>query len=110
MLPVSLICVGCTVTRDQFGCKSREPLGLSLRPAVFDRDIAALDVAVFAQSLQECVGDPDTRVGRTGPEIADHGHRILLRVRGKREGRSGADQTNESAPLHLALVKVGTQA
>jgi hypothetical protein len=38
---------------DEFGCKRRQPINLVLRPAVFDCDILALDIAGFLQALEE---------------------------------------------------------
>ena len=38
---------------DQFGRKRRQPIVMTLRPAVFDRDILALDIAGFLEALVE---------------------------------------------------------
>jgi hypothetical protein len=38
---------------DEFGGQCGQPIILALHPAVFDRDVLALDVAGFAQSLVE---------------------------------------------------------
>ena len=39
------------LTMNQIGHHRRQPITLILRPAVFDRDVLALDVAGFAQPL-----------------------------------------------------------
>ena len=38
---------------DQIGCQVRQPVVLSVRPAVFDRDVMALDKAGLAQTFAE---------------------------------------------------------
>ena len=38
---------------NQFGRQRRQPIGLIFRPAVFDRDVLALDEAGFLQALAE---------------------------------------------------------
>ena len=46
---------------NQVGRQRRQTVGLILRPAIFDRDVLALDIACFLQALAECesrrVGD-----------------------------------------------------
>jgi hypothetical protein len=39
---------------NQIGCQCRKSIELVLSPAVFDRHVAALDVAGFAEALAEC--------------------------------------------------------
>ena len=41
------------LTANQIGRQRRQPIILALRPAVFDRDVPALDIAGFAQALAE---------------------------------------------------------
>ena len=38
---------------NQFGGQCRQPIELTLRPAVFDRHVLALDIASFAEALSE---------------------------------------------------------
>ena len=42
---------------NQFGRQRRQPIDLTLRPAVFDRDVLALDIAGVLQALAECRAD-----------------------------------------------------
>src|SRR5882757_6190021 len=62
---------------NQFGRESGEPLGVTLRPAIIDRHVLALDVTGFAQSLTER-GQRHLRVGRANTEVANHRHSRLL--------------------------------
>ena len=58
--------------------QSGQPVILALRPAVFDGDVLALDVAGFVQALSEA-GQTVSGIGRRRPltEISDHRHRLL---------------------------------
>jgi hypothetical protein len=77
-----------------------------LRPAVFDRNVLALEEALFAQTFAQ---RRDHR-GICPPEAeeGDHEQRPLLRVRRKRAGRCAAERSDEVAPskanAHLALL------
>ena len=42
------------LTAYQIGCEVGQSVGLVLRPAILDRHILALDVAVFTKALAEC--------------------------------------------------------
>ena len=44
---------------DQVGHQSRHPVVLAFQPVIFDRDVASLDAARFAQALPECRSVPD---------------------------------------------------
>jgi hypothetical protein len=67
---------------DEIRGQSGQPIVIALRPAVFDRDVLALDVAGFVQSLEECSHEGRRRTGRSRVEEADHRHHLLLRSRG----------------------------
>ncbi len=87
--------------RDQFGRVSGEAPGLQPRPAVFESDVLALDITVFAQPLAEGVYERDARLGEPETEIADHRHRLLLRAGGERHGnRRATEKRYELAVLH----------
>ena len=85
---------------DQIVGQSRKPLGLVVRPAIFDRNVLTFDKACFAQaspqSGHEVLG---ARGGATANE-PDHGHCRLLRAR--REGPRGrsARKCDELAASH----------
>ena len=65
---------------DQIGRQRRQPIVLLLRPAIFDRDIAALDKAGVTQALAEPGQPAGVAVGGRAAEVADHRHRRLLRA------------------------------
>jgi len=71
---------------NQIGSQLRQSIIVTLCPAVFDRQVLALDVAGFFQALSErCHGVCDC-ARRYVTEEADHRHRRLLRARGERPG------------------------
>ena len=96
---------------NQFGRQRRQPIGLTLGPAVFDRHVLALDIAGFLQALAECAQTVRDRVRRFAVEEPDHRHRRLLRARRERpRGRRAAEQRDELAPLSFDhLVGAGEQ-
>jgi hypothetical protein len=65
----------------QFYCLSNGP-----SPAVFDRDVIALDIAGVLEALPKCAQKVLDRAWRSGFEEPDHRlrHRLLLRARRKR--------------------------
>jgi hypothetical protein len=77
------------LARDELGRQSGQAIEVGLRPAIFDRNVLALDEAGFVQSLAESgehALSPDIIRGRGG-EDADHRHRLLLRIgRGHKAG------------------------
>ena len=52
------------LSANQFRRECRQPIDLALRPAVFDRDVLALDVAGLLQALAECAQTVREWVGR----------------------------------------------
>src|SRR5262249_13967489 len=75
---------------------------LTFRPAKFYRDISALDVTRFTETLAERCDPAGERGRRLGAEIADHRHGGLLRARRQRpRSRRTAEQCDELAPIHL---------
>src|SRR5262249_13699412 len=79
----------------------RQSVDFIVCPAIFDRHIAALDIAGFAETFMEC--HHPTRFRRTTSEISDHRHRALLRPRRERPRRRAADERDEVAPFHSAI-------
>jgi hypothetical protein len=53
---------------------------LPFRPAEFDRDVAALDIAGFGETFAESGRLMCKRLGRTSVEEPDHRHCRLLRA------------------------------
>ena len=74
-----------TSTTNQLGCECWQSIILAIRPAVFDLDVLALNMAAFAEALTECRDGIAGLAGLATAEEADHGHCWrLLRVRGQR--------------------------
>jgi hypothetical protein len=86
---------------NQFGRQRRQPIELSLGPAVFDRHVLALDVAALLQGLAEYAQKVRVcRVRRCGAEEPNYGYRGLLRAHGKRPRRCrAAEKGDELAPV-----------
>src|SRR5262249_57077659 len=73
----------CNLPADEIGGQCSKPTVISLRPAVFDRHVAAFDKASVIQSLsndsdQECICRP-----RTAAQDTDN-RKLLLRPRRER--------------------------
>ena len=83
---------------NQFGRQRRQPLHLVLSPAVFDRDVLALDVAGLLEALAERPQAIRISVRRLAVEETDHRHRRLLRVRRERPRRRAAEYEYEFSP------------
>src|SRR5262249_18570757 len=78
---------------------------LPLCPAIFNRDIAALDVTGLAQSLAERAYAVEVAGGRCAAENANNGHRWLLRARRERpRRRRAAEERDEIATLHHSIT------
>ena len=88
------------LTTDQIGHQPRKPVELTVRKAVFDGDILALDKTGPGQALPEC-GDEVRRVGgRCDAQEADHRHRRLLRQCRHRPRSRAANQSQKIPPPH----------
>jgi hypothetical protein len=83
------------------GRQSRQPLALSLRTAVCDRQFLVLNIAAFLQALAKSAQSVRHGLRRWGVEITDHGHRRLLRARRERPRRRAAEQRDELASFKL---------
>src|SRR5258708_20210206 len=72
--------------RNQLRRENGKPLRLSLRPAVFNQDVAVLDVTKLTQSLtkRDYIHIRWAGVRQTKAEQADHSHQLLLRTRRER--------------------------
>ena len=83
---------------NQIGRQLRQSIELTLRPAVFDRHVLALDIAGILEAL--------TKAARRSPDRQTIGSRNpitgiarLLRARGKRPGPPAAEQMMKSRRL-----------
>jgi hypothetical protein len=80
---------------------SGQPIGLILRPAIFDQNITAVDETGFAQPQAKCRHKIGSRLERATMEKPDHRHRRLLRPRRERpSGSCTAKERNELTAFH----------
>src|SRR5262245_1015809 len=90
--------------RNQFGRESGEPLGLPLGIAVFNHDVAALDVTEVTQSLTEGLW----QVRGSGPveQQVTYASNLgrLLSLGHERRGEETAGQREKSAPVHYSIT------
>jgi hypothetical protein len=63
---------------DEIRGQRRQPLKMILGPAGFDDNVLSVNIAVFSQSLPQCVNLIGERSGRGKMEKGDHRHRLLL--------------------------------
>src|SRR5215470_2064285 len=86
---------------NELGCELGEAFAASLRPAILDREIAAVDPAEIAHSLHEGGGPLALRRRAARSEQSDGRHLRLPRSRSDRpRRRRAAEQRDEPAPLH----------
>src|SRR5262249_11029155 len=78
----------------------RQPVQFIVSPAVFDREVLALDIAGVLEALAESAQPTRIALGRLGVEEPDHRHSRLLRSRRKRPCRRNAEKRYKLAPLH----------
>src|SRR5713101_7764758 len=91
---------------DELGCELGEAFAMSLRPAIFDRDIASFDPAEFAQSLQKSSGQLALRRGRSRAQEPDD-RQLARLLRSHRERPRCCQATNrfdELSPSHMAAI------
>src|SRR5215831_6598455 len=84
---------------NELGCELGEAFAASLRPAIFDREIAAVDPAEIAHSLHEGGGPLALRRRAARSEQSDGRHLRLLRARRERPRGRAAEQRDELAAL-----------
>ena len=87
---------------DQIGRKRRQSIVLVFRKPVFDRHVAAFDIAGFTQATAERIREVGPVISPQAGQEADHRHRRLLRARRERpRRRRTAEQRDELAPSSL---------
>src|SRR5262245_55268306 len=90
---------------NEVSCERRQPIQLSLRPAIFDRDVLTLDVTGFVQATAERAHYGSERLSRLSIQKSDHRHRRLLRPRRDRpRRRRAAEQRDELAPSDHSIT------
>ena len=83
---------------NQVGRQRRQPIELTLGPAVFDCQVLALDKACVFEALAECAQTVRERVRRCAAEESNHRLRWLLCARRERpRDRRAAEQRDELA-------------
>src|SRR5262249_40431618 len=86
---------------DQIGCQFRKAIEPAFRPAIFDRDVAALDIARFRQGLAQGGEAAAHQIAwRHAAEKSDHWYRLLRARRERPRGRRPTEQRDELAALH----------
>src|SRR5262245_15441617 len=84
----------------QIGCQCWQTIVVTFGPAVFDRHVPTLDIAVFSQTLPKRDQEVCILLGRPSVKKADHRHRGLLPARHERPRHRAAEQGDELAPPH----------
>src|SRR5262245_48444532 len=97
------------VRGDQFGDQRGKALILSLRPAIFDGNVAALLVAERTQPVAEWPDEIRFKLGGRVAQETDPGdfRGRLLRSRRERPRRRAAEQRDELAPPHGLSPRLG---
>jgi hypothetical protein len=86
-----LVAIDGNPLADQIGGEFRQPIGLIVRRAVFDRQIAAFNVAHFAQPFAEC---PQSAAGSGSPTKRNPTTGIAGRCALARTGHAAAPPRN----------------
>src|SRR5262245_19779436 len=91
-----------TLTANQIRRHCRQPIVLTIRPAIFDRSVLSLGVAVYLESLAEHSHQVCSFAGSSRVEKPDHRHCRLLRARCERpRHRRAAEKRYELAALRV---------
>ena len=87
---------------DKVGGQLWQSLKMTISPAVFDRNVPALDEAQFTQASLKCRRDrARQRAGRPEVKVADHRRDRLLRTNRKGPCRCQASQRHQLASFQL---------
>src|SRR5262245_43619230 len=105
-----IVASGCgdhgDLTSNEISCERRQPIQLSLRPVIFDRDVLTIHVTGLVQATAESRHLWSERLRRLPVQESDHRHCRLLRARRERPCRRTAEQRDERAPLHCLMPPV----
>src|SRR5262249_17814597 len=96
----------CHPTVNQIGCQHWQLVVSPLCPAVFNPQILTLDVAGLFQALAERRRVVCERLRRATMQKPNHRHRALLRPRRERSCCRAAEQRDERAALHDAILRL----
>ena len=101
------------LSTDQISGQCRQSIVATLRPAILDRHVAALNIAGFAQALMERARSTQIEVRGSTAEESDYRHRRLLRTRRKRPSSCTAERGYQFPPSdgdwHVPLSCGGTE-
>src|SRR5262249_12845097 len=86
--------------RNKIGRQCRKPIKLVLRPAKFDGNVAALNVAGFVEPFPETRQETSFPFGRTKAAISDHRHGGLRTRRERPNDCRTCNTFDELAPPH----------
>src|SRR5262249_22480769 len=90
---------------NQIGRQRRQPVNLIVGPAVFDRDVLALDISGVFKSLAESAQPVRKPIRRLAIEEPNHRHRRLLRPHRQRPHRCrAAEQRYELAARYHSIT------
>src|SRR5215475_9281619 len=78
------------LSTNQFSHQRWNSIGLILAPAIFDRDVLALEITGILQAFTECAHTVRLRIGRTWVDETDHRHRLLCTRRERPRRRAAA--------------------
>src|SRR5271166_2944805 len=97
----------CNLPADEIGGQCREPAVISLRRAVFDRNVTAFDKTSLIQRLsKDC---DQERIGRPRTTAQDTDNRkLLLCTRCKWPCCRTTEESDELAPPHVLLSRRGS--
>src|SRR5262249_2584796 len=91
----------CDLSAHEFARERRQSIHSTFCPAVFNADIAVLDIACLNEALPERGNGIFECSGRSAVEEPDNRHRRLLRPRRERpRSQRAAEKRDELAPLH----------
>src|SRR5262249_24152977 len=103
-----LCCIGAScrsddghLTPNQIGRERRQPIIVTFRPAVFDRDVPTLNKSGFVQPPRECGHEVCIGVQGGAVEKTDCRHRLLCSRRKRPCGSRAAEQRDELAASHM---------
>jgi hypothetical protein len=90
------------LTTNQFVRQGRQAIVSALCPAILDRQVPALGIAGFPQSIVKRAQTVAKQVGPFGAEHSNHRHRRLLRAcRERPRRRRAAKQRKDLAPSNV---------
>jgi hypothetical protein len=97
---LAIVAMRATRRRTRSVARCWQAIAVIERVAVFNRHVATLDVARFAQAISECCYAEGTSLWKASSQNSDHWYRRLLRPRRRRPCRRAPKPCDELPPLH----------